>query len=169
MGNMRRRNFLKVTFGALTVGPVVARAAAFGAYDRVRLGRSGIETSRLCFGTGYKAFNRVSEQTRLGHDAFVALLRAGYERGIRCFDAADLYGSHRPLAEALKPFPRDRYTLISKIWWRKGGVPEEDKTAVPEQIRLPERAEDRSRGYRAVALPDRRGVADGTGRPDGGA
>jgi aryl-alcohol dehydrogenase-like predicted oxidoreductase len=135
MGNMRRRNFLKVTFGALTVGPVVARAAAFGAYDRVRLGRSGIETSRLCFGTGYKAFNRVSEQTRLGHDAFVALLRAGYERGIRCFDAADLYGSHRPLAEALKPFPRDRYTLISKIWWRKGGVPEEDKTAVPEQIR----------------------------------
>jgi aryl-alcohol dehydrogenase-like predicted oxidoreductase len=134
MGKMRRREFLAVTAGALASGPAVARASAFGAYDRVRLGRSGIETSRLCFGTGYKAFNRVSEQTRLGHETFVALLRAGYERGIRCFDAADLYGSHRPLAEALKPFPRDRYTLISKIWWRKGGVPEEEKTAVPAQV-----------------------------------
>lgn len=134
MGKMRRREFLAVTAGALASGPAVARAAAFGAYDRVRLGKTGIETSRLCFGTGYKAFNRVSEQTRLGHETFVALLRAGYERGIRCFDAADLYGSHRPLAEALKPFPRDRYTLISKIWWRKGGVPEEEKTAVPAQV-----------------------------------
>ncbi len=143
MNTIKRRGFLKMTAGLVSAFPAAAddrdiparnKRPVFGAYDRVRLGGTGIATSRLCFGTGYKAFNRVSEQTRLGRANLVALLRAGYERGIRCFDSADLYGTHGHLSEALKPFPRDSYTLISKIWWRKGGVPEEDKTNVTSQV-----------------------------------
>lgn len=143
MKSIKRRGFLKMTAGLLSAlpaaaddskGAAVQRRPVFSAFDTVSLGGTGIKTSRLCFGTGYKAFNRVSEQTRLGHANLVALLRAGYDRGIRCFDSADLYGTHGHLAEALKPFPRDSYTLISKIWWRKGGVPEEDKSDVTSQV-----------------------------------
>ena len=144
MRTIKRRGFLQMTAaGMLSALPVAADDGkgsstggrkTFTAFDRVKIGNTGLETSRLCFGTGFKSFNRISEQTRLGRPVFVKLLRKGYERGIRCFDAADLYGSHTHLAEALKPFPRDSYLLISKIWWRKGGVPDEDKTDVPSQI-----------------------------------
>ena len=153
MGSIKRRGFLQMTAGMLSALPAAAEGEvsgggarqAFSAFDRVKIGNTGLETSRLCFGTGFKAFNRVSEQTRLGRPVFIKLLRAGYERGIRCFDTADLYGSHTHLAEALAPFPRDSYLLISKIWWRKGGVPDEDKTDVPSQIErfLKEMATDR--------------------------
>ncbi len=127
---MKRRGFLKLTAGTLAAGGVYAvEVGGFSAFERVKLGKTGLETTRLCMGTGVKGFNRTSAQTKLGHDVFVKLLREAYERGIRCFDAADLYGSHGPLAEALKPFPRDSYMLISKVWWRKNGLPESERPA----------------------------------------
>jgi aryl-alcohol dehydrogenase-like predicted oxidoreductase len=55
------------------------------------------------------------------------LLRDAYEMGVRCFDAADLYGSHDIIADALAPFKRDTYTLFTKIWWRENGIPEKER------------------------------------------
>lgn len=130
----KRRNFIALTVGALSSGCLTEKKSGgkpFSAFDKVPLGKSGLVTTRLCFGTGVGAWQRQSKQTRLGREVFVKLLRDGYERGIRCFDSADLYGSHALLAEALAPYPRDSYTLISKIWWRKNGIPDEDKKAVP--------------------------------------
>ena len=130
--NISRRNFVSVTTGAIVVaGGVSAQDNAvpekFSAFDRVEIGKTGIKTSRLCFGTGFKAWQRKSNQTKMGRDKFVKLLRDAYEMGVRCFDAADLYGSHDIIAEALAPFKRDTYTLISKIWWRDNGIPEKER------------------------------------------
>ena len=42
------------------------------------------------------------------------LLLNGYDNGLRFFDAADSYGSHPHVAEALKNVPRDKVTVLSK-------------------------------------------------------
>jgi aryl-alcohol dehydrogenase-like predicted oxidoreductase len=130
--NISRRNFVSVTTGAIVVagGASAQESTApkkFSAYDQVEIGNTGIKTSRLCFGTGVKSFNRTSNQIKMGRDKFVKLIRDAYEMGIRCFDAADLYGSHDIIAEALSPYKRDSYTLISKIWWRPNGIPEKER------------------------------------------
>jgi len=138
MVNISRRNFVSVTTGAI----VAARSAgaqsepvATGAFDPMEIGRTGIKTSRLCFGTGVKAFNRTSLQVKMGREQFVKLLRDAYEMGIRCFDTADLYGAHEILAEALAPFKRDSYVLFSKIWWHPNGIPETERS--PATVLVP--------------------------------
>lgn len=132
MINISRRNFVSVTTGALVaVGGVSAQETSapekISAFDQVEIGKTGIKTSRLCFGTGVKAFNRTSKQIRLGRDKFIKLLRDSYEMGVRCFDTADLYGAHDILAEALSPYKRESYVLFSKIWWRNNGIPEKER------------------------------------------
>jgi aryl-alcohol dehydrogenase-like predicted oxidoreductase len=139
MLNISRRNFVSVTTGAVVAaGGVSAQEKAaekhFSAYEEVAIGNTGIKTSRLCFGTGVNAWQRESKQTKLGRDQFVKLLRDAYEMGVRCFDAADLYGSHDIIAEALAPFKRDTYTLISKIWWRENGIPEQERVGAKELV-----------------------------------
>lgn len=101
--------------------------ANFGAYDSVSLGKTGITLSRTGLGTGMRGGRRQSNQTRLGKKKLEALLRGAHERGIRWFDMADLYGSHGYLLPALKGIRRDRYVIVSKIWWRRGGIPERER------------------------------------------
>ena len=45
-------------------------------------------------------------------------LRNGYDHGLRFFDAADSYGSHPHVAEALQGVPRDKVTVLTKTWSR---------------------------------------------------
>ncbi|OHB79986.1 MAG: hypothetical protein A2Z25_04485 [Planctomycetes bacterium RBG_16_55_9] len=125
--------------GAVVAGPAWLKAAETnrtiqrgGATDIVTLGRTGIKTSRLAQGTGFNGSGRSSEHTRLGMKAFTALIRHGLDQGICFFDAADLYGSHQYVRAALNGVPRDKYTLLTKIWPRKdywnspsGGAKEE--------------------------------------------
>jgi diketogulonate reductase-like aldo/keto reductase len=40
------------------------------------------------------------------------------ENGVRFFDAADSYGSHAHVAEALKHVPGDKVTVLTKTWSR---------------------------------------------------
>jgi aryl-alcohol dehydrogenase-like predicted oxidoreductase len=54
----------------------------------------------------------------LGVAGLSALLLNGYEQGLRFFDAADSYGSHPHVAEALKHVPRDKVTVLTKTWAR---------------------------------------------------
>ena len=63
------------------------------------LGNTGIDVSRLCFGTGTSGWAGASNQTRLGMDAFVELLLYGYGKGILFWDLADQYGSHANAAK----------------------------------------------------------------------
>jgi 1-deoxyxylulose-5-phosphate synthase len=90
----------------------------FSASDTVTLGSTGIKTSRLAMGTGTVGTGHHSHQTALGVKGLSDLLLNGYDRGLRFFDAADSYGSHPHVAEALKHLQRDKVTVLSKSWAR---------------------------------------------------
>jgi len=129
---MKRREFLARSIagvGGLLLGVGCTDTArrkpgTFDPYERVPLGKTKIKVSRVGFGTGMRGGNRQSNQTRLGKEKFEALLRASYERGVRLFDLADLYGTHPYVAGALRKMPRKDYVISTKIWWRRGGIPE---------------------------------------------
>ncbi|NOX54057.1 MAG: aldo/keto reductase [Planctomycetes bacterium] len=120
-----RRQFLATTSAvaacAGAIGPVVAADTAPPAPPQVELGRTGIKLSRVGQGTGMHGGNRQSDHTRMGFEKLVALLRHAYECGITFFDLADLYGTHIYMREALRFFPRDKITILSKLWWRYDG------------------------------------------------
>jgi aryl-alcohol dehydrogenase-like predicted oxidoreductase len=90
----------------------------FSATDTVTLGSTGIKTSRLAMGTGTVGYDHHSNQTALGVKGLSDLLLNGYDRGLRFFDAADSYGSHPHVAEALKHVQRDKVTVLTKTWAR---------------------------------------------------
>jgi aryl-alcohol dehydrogenase-like predicted oxidoreductase len=90
----------------------------FAASDIVTLGHTGIQTSRLAMGTGTVGSGHHSHQTALGVQGLADLLRNGYDHGLRFFDAADSYGSHPHVAEALKHVPRDKVTVLTKTFSR---------------------------------------------------
>jgi aryl-alcohol dehydrogenase-like predicted oxidoreductase len=90
----------------------------FAATDTVTLGSTGIKTSRLAMGTGTVGSGHHSNQTALGIKGLSDLLLNGYDRGLRFFDAADSYGSHPHVAEALKHVQRDKVTVLTKTWAR---------------------------------------------------
>ena len=126
---MRRREFLVRT--ATAAGAVwlssksILKGLAeqtlgqkFSASDTVTLGSTGIKTSRLAMGTGTVGTGHHSHQTALGIQGLSDLLLNGYDHGLRFFDAADSYGSHPHVAEALKRVPRDKVTVLSKSWAR---------------------------------------------------
>ena len=82
----------------------------------VALGKTGLHVSKLAFGTGTRGWKLVSDQTRIGTDAFVELATQLYDRGITFLDCADIYGSHIFVREVLKKIPRDKVVIMSKIW-----------------------------------------------------
>jgi 1-deoxyxylulose-5-phosphate synthase len=126
---MHRREFLvrsATTAGAawLTSKSILASLAnttlgsKFSASDLVTLGHTGITTSRLAMGTGTVGVGHHSHQTALGIKGLSDLLLNGYDHGLRFFDAADSYGSHPHVAEALKHVQRDKVTVLTKTWAR---------------------------------------------------
>ena len=130
---MKRREFLLGTAGAVGAGWLVAKGLSgamrplpplpplprkFTASDTVVLGKTGIKTSRLAMGTGTVGTGHHSHQTSLGIKGLSDLLLNGYNQGLLFFDAADSYGSHPHVAEALKQVPRDKVTVLTKTWAR---------------------------------------------------
>jgi aryl-alcohol dehydrogenase-like predicted oxidoreductase len=120
-----RRRFLKTGLagaGLVVASPGLAlareatRSPVKAGSETVTLGRSGVTTSFLAFGTGMNGGRRSSDMTRLGQAEFTRILRRGLDEGVRFLDAADLYGTHPFVREALKGVPRDRYTILTKIW-----------------------------------------------------
>jgi aryl-alcohol dehydrogenase-like predicted oxidoreductase len=90
----------------------------FAANETVTIGKTGIQTSLLAMGTGTVGSGHHSHQTALGVKGLSEMLLNGYEHGLRFFDAADSYGSHPHVAEALKHVPRDKVTVLTKTWAR---------------------------------------------------
>jgi 1-deoxyxylulose-5-phosphate synthase len=90
----------------------------FTAADTVTLGRTGIQTSLLAMGTGTVGSGHHSHQTALGIEGLSRLLQNGYDNGLRFFDAADSYGSHPHVADALKHVDRSKVTVLTKSWAR---------------------------------------------------
>jgi predicted aldo/keto reductase-like oxidoreductase len=103
--------------GLVSVGCAPPRATV----DNVALGKTGLTVSRIAMGTGTVGYNKGSNQTRKGMDAFVKMAHHAYERGIHFFDMADGYGSHPYVGEAIKTLPREKITLLSKVWTHENG------------------------------------------------
>ena len=86
--------------------------------DKVPLGKTGLMVPRLAMGTGTHGGNQSSDFSRMGIDNWMKLARFAHERGVDFYDAADLYGSHQNVKAILKEVPREKATLLSKIWTR---------------------------------------------------
>jgi len=133
--DLERRTFLRTALagagGLVWAGPSLSagktRQALWDPFERASLGKTGVRVSRVGFGTGMRGGGRQSNQTRLGKVVFEKLLRDAYERGIRFFDLADMYGSHPFVADALSSVPRESYAIQTKIWVRPGGIPEKER------------------------------------------
>ena len=128
MRQFTRRHFIRTSLasaGLLATAPGLLRAAevpavaSFKGSDIVTLGQTGIKVSRLAQGTGFDGYNRSSAHTRAGKQSFDRLVRHSIDQGIAFLDMADLYGSHPFVKDVLKGLPRDKFTLLSKIWPRK--------------------------------------------------
>src|SRR5438552_14811498 len=126
---MKRRKFMSTAaygVGTAWLGTKLSRYAwaapeltkKFTASDSVVLGNTGIHTSRLAMGTGTVGVGHHSHQTSLGVKGLSDMLLNGYDHGLRFFDAADSYGSHPHVAEALKHVPRDKAAVLTKSWAR---------------------------------------------------
>src|SRR5438552_3945501 len=126
---MKRREFLTTAaYGAgatwlasKMTGPALAMpelTRKISASDTVVRGNTAIRTSRLAMGTGTVGVGHHSHQTSLGIKGLSEMLLNGYDHGLRFFDAADSYGSHPHVAEALKHVPRDKVTVLTKSWAR---------------------------------------------------
>jgi secreted PhoX family phosphatase len=107
MSTFNRRSFLKTAAAAaasIATGGVVfnaglsaataapAKLAKRSATDWVPLGNSGVQVTRLAFGTG--TFGG-KVQRELGQEQFTRLVRYAYDHGIRFFETAQNYaGMH---------------------------------------------------------------------------
>jgi aryl-alcohol dehydrogenase-like predicted oxidoreductase len=83
--------------------------------DKVKLGNTGLMVPRVALGTGSGGWKKVSNQTRLGVNKFVELSQYAYDKGIKFFDTADMYGSHTFVREALNVIPRENVTILTKV------------------------------------------------------
>ncbi len=117
---MKRRHFLKFSLAGAAVlssFPYHVYAGTEKKYiaDKVRLGDTGIEMSRMAMGTGTNGYAGSSNQTRqLGIKGLSDLLRAAFDQGINFWDSADQYGSHAHLKAALKYIPREKVVILTK-------------------------------------------------------
>ena len=132
---IKRREFLAgsligasgLLLGSPLAVPQAFKPKTFDPYEIVTLGNTKLKASRVGLGTGVRGGKRMSNLRRMEKEKALALIRGAYERGIRLFDLADLYGTHEWFASALEGVPRERYTIVSKIWFRTGGIPESER------------------------------------------
>lgn len=75
--------------------------------ERVKLGRTGLTVSTLCFGTGYMGGSVV---------AGARLLTRAYDLGVTFWDTSDDYGTHPHVARALREVGRDRVVVATKTY-----------------------------------------------------
>jgi aryl-alcohol dehydrogenase-like predicted oxidoreductase len=137
---MKRRKFIQYSLAGsaiLTAFPYHLLAGTKKLYpsDRVKLGNTGIEMSRMAMGTGTSGYGGSSNQTRqLGIKGFSDLLRAAFDEGINFWDSADQYGSHPHLKEALKKIDRDQVVILTKTNSRTYGDVKKDLDRFRKEI-----------------------------------
>jgi aryl-alcohol dehydrogenase-like predicted oxidoreductase len=145
MKSMNRRNFIRTGLSGLAgitvIGSgVMNQSCNFSKklkVDKVKLGNSGLTVSRIAMGTGSIGMNSSSNQTRLGMENFVKLAHHAYELGITFIDMAEGYGSHPYVGEAIKTLPREKLTLLTKIWtYEEGSNRREEVSKSLDRFRL---------------------------------
>ena len=76
--------------------------------ERLAYGDTGVEISRLCFGTGH--LNNVCDSHAAGGD----LLQAAYDQGVTFWDTAEMYNSQLHVRAGLKAVGRDNVVIQTK-------------------------------------------------------
>jgi predicted aldo/keto reductase-like oxidoreductase len=110
-----------------TLPSALAAATKRTATDQVTLGKTGIKMSRLGIGTGS---SNGHEQTAPGKEAFIKMIRHGYDSGITYIDCAERYATFPWIADAIKGLPREKLFIQSKI-----PTPSDDILAVIDKHR----------------------------------
>jgi aryl-alcohol dehydrogenase-like predicted oxidoreductase len=101
---------------------------------QIRLGRSGLQVSRIAFGT----WQLGGEWGDTDEDAAIRAIRHALDEGINLFDTAQGYGfgaSERLLARALEGYRRDQVVIATKGGLRPLGGGRIERDASPEWIR----------------------------------
>lgn len=86
--------------------------------ERVRLGRTRVETSRLCLGLGSSGRGHDSMQARLPLTVVAEFLLTALQHDITWWDTSDNYGSHAHVRHALAQVDRRRVQVTSKTYAR---------------------------------------------------
>ena len=123
MENINRRRFIqKSAFGL--AGTVAAASGLISLsfvpasnmmIDTVKLGETGMNVPRLALGTGSFGWKKTSSQKKMGEEKFVKMAQHAFDRGVRFFETADMYGTHELVGKAIKKVGRENVTLLSKI------------------------------------------------------
>lgn len=122
MKRIHRRKFItnsaKATAGALAFSSGLAHLSFVDPgeqIDQVKLGETGISVPRLAMGTGSYGYRHTSQQHKMGEKEFLKLAKYAYEKGVRFYETADMYGTHEFVGSAMKQVPREDITLLSKV------------------------------------------------------
>lgn len=82
---------------------------------RIRLGRSGLQVSPVCYGSWQLSPRFWGPQPE---DTLIASMRRAYEVGINFYDTAGAYGdglAEQVMGKALEPLPRDKVVIATKV------------------------------------------------------
>ncbi|MGA7340649.1 MAG: aldo/keto reductase family protein [Terracidiphilus sp.] len=91
-----------------------------------QLGRGPLEVSELSFGTWLTVAGGIAREQA------IRCIHAALDHGITLFDTANQYGAgqaERVLGLALKPYPRDRYRIATKLFFPVGDEPDRGLSA----------------------------------------
>ncbi len=83
--------------------------------ERVILGKTGIEVSKLGIGTGTAHPSGHCAQAIMGEKKLAGLLVYAFERGINFWDTAFQYGTHKHVREALRHVKRSDVIITTKL------------------------------------------------------
>ncbi len=98
-----------------------------------RLGSGPLEVSELSFGTWLTVAGGIAQ------DQAIRCIHAALDHGITLFDTANEYGAgraERVLGAALKSYPRDRYLIATKLFFRVGDEPDHGLSAAQIEKQL---------------------------------
>lgn len=98
-----------------------------------QLGASPLHVSELSFGTWLTVAGGIPRAQA------IRCIHAALDYGITLFDTANQYGAgeaERVLGEALRPYPRDRYLVATKLFFPVGNEPGRGLSAAQIQIQL---------------------------------
>ncbi len=123
MENINRRRFIqKSAIGLAGTMAAVSGLVNLGfsppssvMIDSVKLGETGLNVPRLALGTGSYGWKKTSAQKKMGEEKFLQMAQHAFDRGVRFFETADMYGTHDFVGKAMKKAGRENVTLLSKI------------------------------------------------------
>lgn len=107
-------------------------------FEKVAIGGTGVEITRLGLGGVFVGGREHSDGTTTEHDLAIATLERAYEIGVRYFDTAPFYGRGRSevrFGRVLGKVPRDAFVLSTKVG--RLLVPDPDDPGVWDEEGLP--------------------------------